>query len=168
MFLDAATVATQPDTDLDNRNNAKLSTTQHDADRQPTSHRMGILSVVYLPADRQGSPSPDADASRARIVTGSEDGVIKIWDVDSGQLLHSLEAHISAVTSLAVSPDSRRLVSGSRDSTAKIWDPRTGKEILTLRGHQQEVTSVAFSSDGLCILTGSRDGLAILWESLRE
>ena len=85
--------------------------------------------------------SPDGK----RIVTGSQDRTVKVWDAATGQELLSLKGHTSCVTSVAFSPDGKRIVSGSQDKTVKVWDAATGQEILSLKGHTGQVTSVAFS-----------------------
>ena len=53
--------------------------------------------------------SPDG----RRIVSGSEDKTVAVWDLETGTRLHALTGHQDAVTSVAVSPDGRRIVSGS-------------------------------------------------------
>ena len=120
--------------------------------RDLPSHELGVLCATFFHS-----------GGDERIITGGEDGVVKVWSADSGTLLYRLDAHTSRVTSVAASPDGLRIVTGSQDTTAKIWDAIHGKEVLTLKGHTQEVTSVSFSPDGLAVLTGSRDGLAIVW-----
>ena len=62
--------------------------------------------------------SPDGQ----RIVSGSGDETLKIWDANSGQELQTLKGHAAEVASVAFSPDGQRIVSGSRDTTVKIWD----------------------------------------------
>ncbi|MCA9218321.1 MAG: hypothetical protein KDB27_34870, partial [Planctomycetales bacterium] len=116
------------------------------------SHELGVLCVTYF-------HSSDGDF----VATGGEDGTVKIWKAETGELLKRLDAHTARVTSVNASPDGSRLATASQDTTAKIWDSARGKEVLTLRGHTQEVTSVTFSPDGQKVLTASRDGLAIIW-----
>ena len=53
--------------------------------------------------------SPDGK----RIVSGSRDNTVKVWDADSGKELLTLKGHTGGVTSVAFSPDGKRLVSGS-------------------------------------------------------
>jgi WD40 repeat protein len=71
-------------------------------------HSLGVLSVVY---------SPDG----TKIISGSVDKTIKIWDANTGICLQTLEGHSSNVYSVAYSPDDKRIVSGSADKTVKIW-----------------------------------------------
>src|SRR5262249_4574113 len=60
----------------------------------------------------------------------------------------TLRGHISLVSSLAYSPDSKTLASGSFDKTVKLWDVKTAKEQATLQGHTGWVCSLAYSPDG--------------------
>jgi WD domain, G-beta repeat/TIR domain len=56
------------------------------------------------------------------LVSGSEDGTIKIWDLVSGLELRTLLGHLSPVRAVAITPDGKTLVSGSGDATLKVWD----------------------------------------------
>jgi WD40 repeat protein len=105
--------------------------------------------------------SPDG----SRIVSGTDDGMAKVWDARTGTTLFDLKGHNGEVSSAAFSPDGSRIVSGSRDSTAKVWDARTGKPLLEFRGHSGEVSSVAFSPDGAQIVSGSDDLTAKVWDA---
>src|SRR5262249_8665581 len=96
--------------------------------------------------------SPDGK----RIVSGSFDNTVKVWDADKGTKTFSLKGHSGPVESVAFSPDGKRIVSGSRDGTVKVWDAGTGVEAFSLKG-QGVVASVAFSPDGKRIVSGSWD-----------
>ena len=50
------------------------------------------------------------------------DGIINVFDVSTGALLHSLEGHAMPVRSLCFSPDSQLLVTASDDREMKIYD----------------------------------------------
>ena len=106
--------------------------------------------------------SPDGK----RIVTGSGDQTVKVWDAETGQKL-ALKGH-THVSSVAFSPDGKRIVTGSGARTqidVRVWDAETGTEKLTLKGHTSPVTSVAFSPDGKRIVTGSEDQTAQVWDA---
>ncbi len=107
--------------------------------------------------------SPDG----SKIICGSRDSTIKIWDSANGAELNTLRGHADAVTSIAFSPDGKRIISGSRDRTAKIWDSTTGNELLTLRDYSGlGINSVTFSPDGKSIAAGTL-GTVVLWESAK-
>ncbi|WP_414524164.1 WD40 repeat domain-containing protein, partial [Umezakia ovalisporum] len=55
------------------------------------------------------------------LASGSVDKTIKIWNVNTGQLLQTLSGHSDSITSLAYSSDGQTLASGSSDNTIKIW-----------------------------------------------
>ena len=69
------------------------------------------------------------------VVTGHDDGDIRMWDVETSRLIRTFKGHTDWVPGLDLSADGQRLASASVDRTAKLWDVTTGKEILSLRGH---------------------------------
>ncbi|KIN97752.1 hypothetical protein M404DRAFT_159655, partial [Pisolithus tinctorius Marx 270] len=107
-------------------------------------HDTGVNSVAF---------SPDGK----RIVSGSWDNTVRVWDVERGvQIGSPLEGHTQPVNSVAFSPDGKRIVSGSWDNTVSVWDAERGVQIChPLEGHTESVTSVAFSPDGKRIVSGS-------------
>lgn len=111
--------------------------------------------------------SPDG----TRVVTGLENGTVRVWDAATGAPIATLaghtklDGHLNQVTSAAFSPDGQRIVSGGRDMTARVWDAASGNQALVLRGHTDDVETVAFSPDGARILTGGHDGLVLLWDA---
>jgi WD40 repeat protein len=62
-----------------------------------------------------------------RIVSGSGDCSLKIWDAESGQLLNTLTSHTNSVLSVAFSSDNLKIVSGPAELTRSLWRiPPTG------------------------------------------
>ena len=63
------------------------------------------------------------------------DNTLKVWDVESGRELRTLEGHTDLVSGVALSGDGRRAVSASSDGTLKVWEVESGRELRTLEGH---------------------------------
>ena len=72
-------------------------------------HSSDVMSVAF---------SPDGK----RILSGSQDETLKLWDAETGQETLTLKGHSGAVMSVAFSPDGKRLASASADTTAKLWE----------------------------------------------
>src|SRR6476620_172543 len=62
-----------------------------------------------------------------RVISGSADKTIKVWDLTTGKELLTLKGHGYSVNAVAVTVDGKRVISGSWDNTIKVWDLATGK-----------------------------------------
>ncbi len=97
------------------------------------------------------------------LAVGDNHGEIYLYQVDTGQLLHSLGSHAGWVTSISFSPDGCLLASGSTDRTARIWDIKRGHCLNILGQHDDEVWAVEFSPDGELLASGCDDRKIRLW-----
>jgi WD40 repeat protein len=66
------------------------------------------------------------------VVSGCEDGTIRIWQVGTGAIVRELRGDEGRVAALALSPDGRRLASSGRSKILRLWDPTTGKELAKI------------------------------------
>jgi WD40 repeat protein len=102
-----------------------------------------------------------------RMVTTADD-TVKVWDVASDKLIHSLKC-FSDVTSVCFSPDGNHICTiGVFDNVVKIWEASTGRLIHSLEGYRKTayVTSALFSPDGKYVLSiAELDRTAKIWET---
>ncbi|MBL8424565.1 MAG: pentapeptide repeat-containing protein [Candidatus Accumulibacter phosphatis] len=115
-------------------------------------HSSWVSSVAFSPDGR-------------RLLSGSYDETLRLWDAETGQEIRSFTGHQGPVASVAFSPDGRRLLSGSKDQTLRLWDAESGQVIRSFAGHQSWVTSIAFSPDDRRLLSGSDDHTLRLWDA---
>ncbi len=72
-------------------------------------------------------------ASGLYVVSGSEDGEIKLWSSRTLKEVLTVEAHPGGVSTVAIGANGRRIASaGLTDQTVKVWDGRSGKLLAAL------------------------------------
>jgi WD40 repeat protein len=98
------------------------------------------------------------------IASGSRDQSIRIWDLESRQVIKQLHGPTEDVYDLEYSPDGRLLVATSKDRSIRIYDVREEKLFHLLKGHGDMVLEAEFSPDGQYLLTASSDQSIILWD----
>lgn len=78
--------------------------------------------------------------SNYRVVSGSRDATLRVWDIVEGRCLHTLVGHLAAVR--CVQYDGKLVVSGAYDYMVKVWNPETEECLHTLQGHTNRVYSL--------------------------
>jgi WD40 repeat protein len=63
--------------------------------------------------------------TRPILATASEDLVIRLWNLDTGERLEELRGPLSPPSVLSFSPGGTRLGTAARDGVARIWEPRS-------------------------------------------
>ena len=96
------------------------------------------------------------------LISGSGDRSVKVWNLSTGQLLHTLLGHQSSVTSVAISLDGKLLASGSYDKTIRLWKPKTGQLHLQLSAGAQ-ITSVLIDPSNQAVIAGCSDNQIRVW-----
>lgn len=113
-----------------------------------------------------------------KILTGSDDTKIHVYDTKSGALRNRLEGHEGGVWALQYDGDT--LVSGSTDRSVRVWDLKSGRCLQVFQGHTSTVrclvilkpVEIGKNQDGSpimmpkepLIITGSRDSTLRVWK----
>ena len=93
--------------------------------------------------------------SSNKIISGSGDGTIKLWDSNSNMNTGTLQEHTGSVMTVQYDNDFR-IMSGSYDKTVKVWDIRNpSRSVVTIGGQHSAVFCLQFDDEWL--VTGSAD-----------
>ena len=118
----------------------------------PHGHSAQINSVAFSPDSR-------------RILTTSNEGIVRVWDAASGTRLHDLVGDGNQVLCAVYSPDGKRIASGGRDNNVRIWDAETFEQVARLGGHEDFVYSLAWRADSQQLISGSGDYTVRIWDT---
>jgi WD40 repeat protein len=115
---------------------------------------MRVSAAAFDPTDSQ------------RVVTGDDDGKVKIWSRGKSTPVLTIDAHSSPVTSVTFSPDGKQILSASTDGTARVWNAEDGSQQLTLENQKSsDFYDAHFSDDGSQIVTASSNRTAQTWDA---
>ena len=123
---------------------------------------MGNSTELRGHSGRIGSMSFSPD--NQRLISSSEDGTAKIWDVKTGRVITTLTGHSKNVSSASFSPDGEVVVTTSPDSTIRIWNSHSAKLLETIHIPARCI-SAAFSPDGKQIVSTATDLTIRTWDS---
>ncbi|MBL3590139.1 MAG: TIR domain-containing protein [gamma proteobacterium endosymbiont of Lamellibrachia anaximandri] len=99
-----------------------------------------------------------------RAISASDDKTLRLWDINSGEMLTRLEGHEGWVNAVAITPDGRRGISASDDKTLRLWDIDSGEMLSRFEKHEGSFTAIAISPDGQRAISASGDKTLQLWD----
>ncbi|PIC01508.1 WD40 repeat domain-containing protein [Caulobacter sp. X] len=106
------------------------------------------------------------DGRNHRVVLGCDDGVIRIFDSQSGAFVAEIAAHGSGIKKVAVSPVTGDILSCAYDQKILVWDALSFARKVALEGHAAKwERSFGWSPDGKTIVAGTFDGTVVRWDA---
>ena len=123
-----------------------------------------LSALVWQPDGGAAALRPDG----LEMVTGGYDGVLALWNVPTGRLVRSWQAHRGWVWSCSYHPVRNVIVSTGADGLARVWDGSSGDLLAEFEPGGREFHSVAFSPDGELLATFGWQGGIVVWRSTTE
>ncbi|RUS79100.1 hypothetical protein EGW08_013153 [Elysia chlorotica] len=97
-------------------------------------------------------------------LSGSKDGVVRLFNFNSQSLVASWSGHDSAITKVCYGASCSGIFSASRDKTIKLWHQGNPRCIREFRGHTLVVSAIHTNADSSSLCSGSRDNTVRLWD----
>lgn len=97
------------------------------------------------------------------LLTGGDDKVVRLWDIEWGVEVKKLTGHEGPVVSVALRADGKFAASAGSDATVRLWDVEKAAEVKAFRKHNEAVVNVIFLDNGRKTLSASRDAAVIPW-----
>lgn len=94
-----------------------------------------------------------------RIVSGSEDGTLRLWDISSGKELMVYKGHYGSISQIQYAQNDQRILSIAEDNTLKVWDLKSGNLVQNLEGHTEMINKFSVSPDEKLVSTVGEDRL---------
>lgn len=134
--------------DLETSQSLVMLSSQIESGLQSNNHINRVVSHPTLPVT----------------ITAHEDRHIKFFDNKTGKMMHSMVAHLDAVTSLAVDPNGIYLMSGSHDCSIRLWNLDSKTCVQEITAHRKKldesIYDVAFHPSKAYIASAGADALA--------
>uniref|UniRef100_UPI00358FE331 U3 small nucleolar RNA-interacting protein 2 n=1 Tax=Myxine glutinosa TaxID=7769 RepID=UPI00358FE331 len=123
-------------------------------------HKLAVTCLVITPAD-------------THIISGSKDGAIVKWNVQSGKKVCTIAGlkkgdttragHHTQVLCMAISSDGKYLVSGDKAHLIQLWDAETCRHLHMFKGHKDAISGLSFRKGTHQLYSASHDRSVKVW-----
>ena len=124
--------------------------TVRDYDQRILAHDRSIQSLV-LSVDNK------------MILTSSNDGVVKLLDIQTGSTLKEFDARSGDMMSAVISKDNDMVITAGEDGAVRVWDVSSETITQTLSAHTDTVTKIILSNDESFVVSAGFDEQIIIW-----
>lgn len=134
--------------------NVKHDTCVHDLQ----GHKREIYTIGWSPT----GPASTNPNGALLLASASYDTTVRLWDVERGQCVLTLDKHGEPVYSLSFSPDGKYVATGSFDKYVYIWSTQTGSLVQTYQGNggifevqwspRGDKVAACFSDNTICVM----------------
>lgn len=116
-------------------------------------------------ADEEDEDETDnATTTNFRLASGSQDGKVRIWDLNKRSCIANLDSHVSDVQAIDYSPTQHAIVTASRDKTLIWWDAKSWK-IRKVVPCLELVEAAGFLDDGNLTYSAGANGCLRIWDT---
>ncbi|KAJ1964885.1 hypothetical protein GGI12_001146 [Dipsacomyces acuminosporus] len=144
--------------------------------RLPASLFAGFRKLVRCHGHKYPTFCVIFDRTGRRMITGSDDYLIKIWCTRTGYLINTFKGHRDVITDIALNVENTLLASASSDGSVRIWNVKTGEPrgvlVANAHGRSKSITAVKFSPSPVdqirFLATTCDDGLCRLYRWNKE
>ncbi|TQV93563.1 small nucleolar ribonucleoprotein complex subunit [Cordyceps javanica] len=113
---------------------------------------------------QDNSGEDDTNTASFRLISGSQDGKVKVWDLNKRTCIANLDSHVSDVQGLDYCPTQQAIVTASRDKTLIWWDAKSWK-IRKVVPCLELVEAAGFLDDGNLTYSAGASGCLRIWDT---
>ena len=99
----------------------------------------------------------------SQLLSASQDGTVKLWDVTKRQSIRTFDDHEGSVRAAFWSPDGSRFASAGNDGMIAIRDVATDQIVSSL-SHPSPLNTIAWNPDGQSIAAGYVNAAVVVWD----
>jgi WD40 repeat protein len=122
--------------------------------------------VQHIKASTKSARTISINNERGELAVGYSDHFIRVFDLESLELKHAVQAHTNSVFTVQYTPDKMFLMSGSRDAKLKVWDAtRNYEQAAEVAAHMFAINHLVFSPDNKHFVTCSMDKSIKVWDA---
>jgi WD40 repeat protein len=97
------------------------------------------------------------------IISGGNEGDVRIWEIKSREMISHLKEHTSKVTGIKILSDNVHAISCSRDRSLLLWDLKAEKRLISIQQRMGGINSMALNNSEDSLLTVGQERRVCYW-----